>query len=98
MRSATKEDIGLFKCMHGEHMIRMCRELSAKVSQPCSSSREITQKLLDVLASLTFQKGKRIETVTCVYDFSMLSIKRHFHWPVIELIREVSPSAVPLTV
>ena len=34
MRSATKEDIGLFKCMHGEEMMQKCRELSAKVSQP----------------------------------------------------------------
>ena len=43
MRSATKEDIGLFKCMHGEEMVRMCRELSAKVSQPFCSS--LTQKV-----------------------------------------------------
>ena len=32
LRAATREDIIKFKCMHGEQMIRKCKEFSAEVS------------------------------------------------------------------
>ena len=36
------------------------------------------------------QHGRYIETITVVIDFENLCLKRHYYWPGIETLKEVS--------
>lgn len=48
-----------------------------------------SQQLDVICKQYSEKKGKHIETTTVVIDFKNLSFQRHYHWPAIEMFKEV---------
>ena len=48
------------------------------------------EKMVVMMKDLSAKKGKCMETINFVVDLESVSIQRHYYWPGIELLREVT--------